>query len=207
MSDKKYVNKLLPSDLAALNQQSDETLIEWYRKISHGHWPYKLPNPVKEVRTPGSRKDQILSWIADKIGEYKVRRLSMPYLSDEMFENYWRFDKYGDNDACEKYIAAFDAMIAEEKKSDVHGLDYLGRPRQFYINLAKQKEQQHGIDTLYSVGYYKSELLSSMKYINTHDETDFYTDYGEMIFDYEYFFDKDLVEIESAGNEIRFWFK
>lgn len=100
--------ELSQDDIAILNSQSDETLIQWALDLNRWRWPEGLPDEETPEQYqafmlreggPGvihSRRGAIMHWIEAKVSQKRILRAHNAGMTDEEFEDFWRGHYEGD---------------------------------------------------------------------------------------------------------------
>lgn len=78
-------------DIQILEQQNMEILAQWWCDLNHWAWPEQLPNPESEKKwKPDSRRNELMEWIMDRVGQRVISRTWNKDMSNEEFNDFFR---------------------------------------------------------------------------------------------------------------------
>ena len=88
--------KMTNEDIALLEMQDEDTLIQWWHELNVWKWPEGLPNPEDPPPVPQKgekmnlgRRGDAMDWIDCKVGEKTIIRKLNPGMNDADFEAFW----------------------------------------------------------------------------------------------------------------------
>lgn len=83
--------KVTLNDIKILDSLSDIELADISNKLNCWGWPDELPDPEKAQYIKNGRRDQLLNYIKEKIGDKFInRRWNKDRMTDEEHEDFWR---------------------------------------------------------------------------------------------------------------------